>query len=401
MYGYLQRVVEKITGKPLHEVMQEKVFTTLGMNRSSYTWRKDFDTNFAFPHDNFGNPKEKDKSDNANAAYSLQTTAQDYATFLMAIIHHTGINDSAVQQMLTKQIAVPVSDSAHAPLSTEVGWGLGFGLQQTSTGKVFWHWGDNDTYKCYVAVDKEAQNGMIYFTNSSNGLGIIQEMVQQIIPGKHPAVAFLDYDWYKAPVSIFAKNIPGKGVTAAIAPFLDKNGQSTIEEKKMDRIANQLLNTGKEKEALEIFELNLKAYPTSPDVHTSYAIALLQNGDIEGSIAYLRKSLQLKADNPKTKQLLDGLEHVQVQQGNPTITLEGYPDAKLVTLAGSFNNWNNLHTFFHKNGHVWECYIDLAPGTYDYKIIIDGKWMLDPANTSTRKDENGYVNSVLVVKEKK
>ncbi|QHT69539.1 serine hydrolase [Rhodocytophaga rosea] len=397
-FVYLQRVVEKITGKPLNEVMQEKVFTPLGMKCSSYIWQKDFDTNFAFPHSNFGHPFEKNKSDHANAAYSLQTTAQDYATFLLAIIHHTGISDSTVQQMLTRQIAVPVADSANAPLSTEVGWGLGFGLEQTEAGNVFWHWGDNGTYKCYVAVDKEAGNGMIYFTNSFNGLGIMQEMVQQVIPGKHPAVDFLDYDWYKAPNSLFARDIPSKGVAAAIAPFLDEKGNSTIEEEQMNWIGNQLLNRGKVKEAIEVFELNLKAYPASANTYADYAIALLRNGDREKAISTLNKSLQIKADNFKVKQMLAGLEKSQRKQGNTIITLKGYSNAKLVTLAGSFNDWNDLHTFFRKNGDVWECAVELSPGTYTYKIVKDGEWMLDPNNASTLKDEGGYTNSVLIIK---
>jgi tetratricopeptide (TPR) repeat protein len=303
--------------------------------------------------------------------------------------------------MLSRQIAVSVADSANAPLSTEVGWGLGFGIEQTSTGNVFWHWGDNGTYKCFVAVDQKAQQGIIYFTNSFNGLGIIQEMIQQVIPGKHPAVAFLDYEWYKAPASLFARNIPSRGVAAAIAPFLDQQGKFTIEEEQMNWIGNQLLNTGKVKEAQKVFELNMKAYPASAEAYTNYATALLRKGEREKAISTLSKCLQLKADHAKAKQILTGLEKAQRRQGSTTITLKGYPDAKLVTLAGSFNNWNNLHTFFYKNGDVWECYIDLAPGTYTYKIVKDGEWMPDPANASTRKDEYGNTNSVLTVKGKK
>ena len=40
----------------------------------------------------------------------------------------------------------------------------------------------------------------------------------------------------------------------------------------------------------------------------------------------------------------------------------------------------------------------LAPGKYTYKFIIDGNWIVDPANPNTEDDERGLTNSVLVVK---
>jgi hypothetical protein len=77
--------------------------------------------------------------------------------------------------------------------------------------------------------------------------------------------------------------------------------------------------------------------------------------------------------------------------------LKGYPDAKLVTLAGSFNKWNRLHTFFYRKGDEWVANVDLPPGQYQYKIVVDGNWILDPGNKATAI-ENGNTNSALVVK---
>jgi hypothetical protein len=51
-----------------------------------------------------------------------------------------------------------------------------------------------------------------------------------------------------------------------------------------------------------------------------------------------------------------------------------------------------------KEGDEWICRLDLAPGKYTYKFIIDGDWILDPANPETEDDERGFTNSVLVVK---
>src|SRR5260370_3470320 len=85
-------------------------------------------------------------------------------------------------------------------------------------------------------------------------------------------------------------------------------------------------------------------------------------------------------------------------KGNTTFRLKGYADAHVVALAGTFNNWNQSQLLFAREADEWQCRIDLAPGKYTYKFIIDGNWILDPSNPTTEDDERGFTNSVLVVK---
>lgn len=33
--------------------------------------------------------------------------------------------------------------------SVNVSWGLGFGLEKMKSKIVFWHWGDNTTFRCF------------------------------------------------------------------------------------------------------------------------------------------------------------------------------------------------------------------------------------------------------------
>lgn len=87
-------------------------------------------------------------------------------------------------------------------------------------------------------------------------------------------------------------------------------------------------------------------------------------------------------------------------KGNTTFRLKGYADARVVVLAGSFNNWNESQLLFAREGGEWVCRVDLAPNRYSYKFIVDGNWLLDPSNPETEEDEYGNLNSVLIVKEK-
>lgn len=84
-------------------------------------------------------------------------------------------------------------------------------------------------------------------------------------------------------------------------------------------------------------------------------------------------------------------------KGNTTFRLKGYADASVVALAGSFNNWNQSQYIFGREGDEWICRIDLEPGEHAYKFIVDGNWLLDPANPNTKDDDYGVKNSVIIV----
>jgi 1,4-alpha-glucan branching enzyme len=56
-----------------------------------------------------------------------------------------------------------------------------------------------------------------------------------------------------------------------------------------------------------------------------------------------------------------------------------------VQLAGDFNRWNpEKEPLFNLSGRgLWQKSVALQPGQYQYKYVIDGNWVLDPANTKT------------------
>jgi hypothetical protein len=83
--------------------------------------------------------------------------------------------------------------------------------------------------------------------------------------------------------------------------------------------------------------------------------------------------------------------------GNVVFRLKGYFLNKKVILAGSFNNWDEEAIQMKKVNDGWETHMTLAPGVYEYKFIVDGKWMEDPANKEKRHNQYGTFNSVLRV----
>lgn len=76
--------------------------------------------------------------------------------------------------------------------------------------------------------------------------------------------------------------------------------------------------------------------------------------------------------------------------------LSGHADARQVALAGEFNGWSPEP--MRRRGKAWVATVPMAPGTQRYKFVVDGAWIVDPANPRTESDPQGNVNSVVVVR---
>ncbi|HEX8188751.1 MAG TPA: glycogen-binding domain-containing protein [Pyrinomonadaceae bacterium] len=85
-------------------------------------------------------------------------------------------------------------------------------------------------------------------------------------------------------------------------------------------------------------------------------------------------------------------------KGSTVFRLKGREEASLVVLTGTFNNWNQSQLLFAREGDEWVCRLDLDPGVYQYKFVVDGDWLLDPSNPDTAEDEAGNINNVIEVK---
>lgn len=77
--------------------------------------------------------------------------------------------------------------------------------------------------------------------------------------------------------------------------------------------------------------------------------------------------------------------------------LNGYEDAHEVFLAGNFNKWQEGKIAMRKTAGGWSLPVVLAAGNYDYRFIVDGNWMPDPANQNQVR-EGGETNSFIAVK---
>ncbi len=77
------------------------------------------------------------------------------------------------------------------------------------------------------------------------------------------------------------------------------------------------------------------------------------------------------------------------------------PGARSVRIAGEFNGWNADVTPLRAAGPDgrFEVKLPLAPGRYQYRYVIDGRWTNDPFNHLVDTNPFGEPNSVVVVRE--
>lgn len=188
-YVYLSKVVEKITGRPIEEYMQATVFQPLGMTRSGYVWRKSFEPDFAVPHNDDAEAEENFFPQWPNVAASLQTTAGDYAKFLIALMNSQHLSAEVYKEMFTPQPVARMKKD-----SDELFWALGMASQKTKEGLAFWQWGDNGNWKAFVMIYPDRKQGLVYFTNSTRGLDAAADILSLFFKGDQPSLQWLKSD---------------------------------------------------------------------------------------------------------------------------------------------------------------------------------------------------------------
>ncbi len=307
---YLQRVVEKKLGKPLNDIMKEEVFGPLKMENSSYEWTSKYDTVAAFGN----NAEQVNRHKNQNAAYSLLTNAHDYTLFLQAIIAGKGLKPETRQMMFEKQSAGNWFGHTVTEANQHINWALGFGLSENEKGKMIWHWGDNGDFKCFYLAYPDRNETLVYFTHHTDGLNILNDVLT-LIYGKQTwwQPQWLGYG-YEAPVltKAFRNELNKRGYTHTAELYDElkkKNPDYKLPENDLNTLGYKLAGNDKNKDAVEIFKLNVQLHPDSWNAYDSLGECYMNLGDKDSAIKNYKRSIEI---NPKNT---GGIEQLKKLEG--------------------------------------------------------------------------------------
>ncbi|MFL5556972.1 MAG: serine hydrolase [Gemmatimonadaceae bacterium] len=303
-YVFLGRAIEAVTRTTLPNAMKMLVFDPLGMKRSSFVWQRSFARDAAIGHGRFGEPRVPTRPVVARAPSSLHTTVADYARFIVAVTHGTGLSAK-----LSRAMRAPV-----VSVATNVGWGLGWAIEENPAGVVLAHHGDNSNsgFTAFALVDPQRRCGLVYFANSANGLSIVRE-VASVIPGAHPGVDLLPYERYAAPAALarrqLAQALRAKGVDSVIVLYRSMKAASADKppETLLNDLGYSLLNQRRIRESVAVFEENARQFPQSANVYDSLGDAYLAARNREGARNAYHHAALLDPNNIRARRLADSL----------------------------------------------------------------------------------------------
>lgn len=300
-FVFLQLAIEEATGRKLESLASEFVFEPLGMTSSSFLWQESFAEHLAVAHDSDGNGLDKFTPTEANAAFSLHTTASDYATFLLALAGGEGLSSESRMALTSPQ------------MSAEAGiyWSEGMGLEPRPEGQALWHWGDQGGYRAFAYVTPNAGEGMVYFSNSENGMLILDRLYDLLLSGPATSIAWLNYESLSDPGYKLGRRLltalADGGVEAAYEEYdaaqADLPEEAFVEES-LNTLGYKLLRQNRVDEAIAMFELNTVLFPESYNVYDSLGEAWYAKGDLEKSLSFYRRSVLINPANESGKSMI-------------------------------------------------------------------------------------------------
>ncbi|HEX2078648.1 MAG TPA: serine hydrolase, partial [Longimicrobium sp.] len=308
-FAYLGRVLERVTGTPLEELVRREVFAPLGMARSSYVWRDDFGPDAATGHGGFGEARTPTRPREPRAPSSLHTTAHDYALFLAAAVRGTGLRRATRAAWM----------APHVQVAEGVAWALGWSVEWDGRRSLVWHHGDNSNsgFTAFAIADPSRGDALVYLANSTTGLGIAGELLARAggpFAAPHPAVAWMGREPYDAPARIvrlaIERRLRENGAAAGIALYRELKARypaDAFPEGLLNGLGYRLLSLGRPADAVAVFELNAAEFPASANVHDSLGDGYAALGDRVRAIRAYERSLELDPGNTHAAQQIAAL----------------------------------------------------------------------------------------------
>jgi CubicO group peptidase (beta-lactamase class C family) len=161
-YGYLGLVVQHLTGKDLEDIIQEEVFTPLGMQHSFMVWNDILAAHKAMGYEK-GTPTQVFKPLRAHPAGTLHTEAYDYARFVIQLMKEDKKQNSVFRQMSIPQVEGKAPNPGDANSGIWVGSGIF--IEKTPYGIKYQHGGNNGDFMGNFQFYKKQNSGYVFFMN--------------------------------------------------------------------------------------------------------------------------------------------------------------------------------------------------------------------------------------------
>lgn len=332
-FVFLQKVLERVTGRPLDELARREVFEPLGMTRSSFVWQARFAGNAAYAKDWLWHvaPANRYTAAEANAAASLLTTAGDYARFVAALLTGQGLSPAMWRTFLT-----PVRATGPG-----IAIALGIRVEDGPAGRTFYHSGNNGRrFTCYMTGDLARRRGLVYFTNAYNGTSLVEALATPVLGSDPPVRHWAEYDRYDEPRLVALRSVQAAAVAGgagAARARLGAIGASAATRPTFDdtlELGAFLAGRGLAPLAVELLGKLVAGNPDSAGAHLALGRALETAGDFRSAMASYRRAQALEGDAGDARAQIRWTEERLAARARPV----PLPPRALERYAGQFQD---------------------------------------------------------------
>ncbi len=299
-YYLLGKIIEKLTRTSFADFFENKQFRTAHLKNTVFGDSRDLIPGYApsYRYNSFSDGRKGETRltntytefpDFIRTGAGLNSTAEDMATWIMALQ-----NGRLFQKASTlDRMWSPGKFNNGTPTSWARGWGI---TKFRKNHKAIGMSGGN---RSALLVYPDDHLAIIVLTNLAGSAP--EDFIEEIAGCYNPDITKAD------PLTYLRKSLQETGFDKAIE-FVKKEQKANPEfDPKEDELNNwgyRMMANGQQKEALEIFRLNVHLFPESWNAYDSYGEILLKMGDKIKAVEMYRRSIALNPDNENGKKVL-------------------------------------------------------------------------------------------------
>ncbi len=376
-YFLLGAIIEKVTGKTYEQVLKENILDPTGMKNTGYDHHRTILSKRATGYD-----KRPDGYTNAPyldmslpyAAGSMYSTVEDLLLWDQALYTEKVLSAKSKELMYTPFLEKYAD-----------GWAVedaSFKFNDQPVQSIA-HGGGINGFATMIARFPKEKYLIVLLDNTGQSMDPLAEKLARVLyaqPYELPKMSIVD---------TLSKTINEKGIDAGVAQYREMQLKNSAEydfgEPELNTLGYILMRSGKLKEALEIFKLNVFMYPKASNPYDSLGEAYLALNQKELAIENYKKSIELNPKNTNAVEVLKRLER-------PVVTI----DAK--TFDAYVGEYQLAPGFVLRVFRDGEKFWTQATGQGALEIFAESETVFSPravnAKLTFQKDTEGKVTGV-------
>ncbi len=312
-YSLLAMIIEKVSNQDYETYLHENLWKPAQMETTGYT-RPQFDTNLiavGYYNDNSVWGKPTDKEWDKTAPYwhlkgngGILSTTQDLYKWHKCLMTELILSKEAKQKLYHPKLRPEETENAY--------YAYGWDISQTDRNTTqVWHNGTNRIlYADFLRFTDENVTLIMLSNKSHTNFNNLNSEIAKIIfnPNYKPEIPIADNDENRNFTNRIIKAIEKFGLETAKNDYKKKNKTEQLLEFLMREEGFNHIDNGKPEIAIQIFEMNVFAYPKSAKALQGLGEGYMETGKKELALKYFKESLNINPDNRFVNEMIKEVE---------------------------------------------------------------------------------------------